>query len=268
MPASAFVAALMLCLLAQHARAGEFAASPPRDSLSRPADADSSMSAEENAPPEPEAFPVVLGSFTTTLIGSRAARTANIRLAAQALDGRVIAPGEVLSFNAIVGDRSIARGYQSAPVILHEERQLQTGGGVCQVASTLFVAGLLSGLSSVERYRHSSPIDYIPLGEDATIVWGAKDLKMRNDLAQRVRLRVSVLGNTLSVAIDGEEPSRIGYELATEERELPADPGTEGAVPGREIELYRVHRDKGATTVRELVHRDVYPPSIGRRSEH
>lgn len=268
MPASALLAALLLSLLALPARAGEFAPLSPRDSLSRPADADSTLRADESAPSQPEAFPVVLGSFTTTLIGSRAARTANIRLAAEALDGHVIAPGEVLSFNAIVGDRSIARGYQSAPVILHEERQLQAGGGVCQVASTLFVAGLLSGLSSVERYRHSSPIDYIPLGEDATIVWGAKDLKLRNDLAQRVRLRVRVLGNTLSVAIDGEEPDAISYELATQERELPADPGVEGAQSGREIELYRVHRDKGATTVRELVHRDVYPPSLGRRSEH
>ncbi len=211
-----------------------------------------------------EEFPVALGSFTTTLMGSRAERTANVRLAAEALDGTVLAPGEELSFNAVVGPRSAERGYRAAPVILHETRQLQTGGGVCQVASTMFAAGLLSGLSCVERWRHSSPVDYIAPGEDATIAWGAKDLRLRNDLSQRVRLRVRVLGATLSAHFDGEREPGESYELATESRELPADPGVEDAAPGREIELYRVRHGAGAD-VRELVHRDVYPPSLGRR---
>src|SRR5262249_18583043 len=102
-----------------------------------------------------EEFPARLGSFTTTLIGSSPARTANIRVAVDALDGTVVEASEVLSFNAVVGPRTAERGYQVAPVILHEERQLQTGGGVCQVASTLFAAALLSGLGPVERWRHS-----------------------------------------------------------------------------------------------------------------
>src|SRR5262245_45992957 len=116
-----------------------------------------------------EEFPARLGSFTTTLIGSSPARTANIRIAVEALDGTVVDAGEVLSFNVVVGPRTAERGYQVAPVILHEERQLQAGGGVCQVASTLFAAALLSGLASVERWRHSFAVDYIAAGEDATI---------------------------------------------------------------------------------------------------
>src|SRR5205085_1530624 len=116
-------------------------------------------------------FPVTLGSYSTTLVGSLPARTQNVRLAVAALDGATVAPGEVLSFNLQVGERSVARGYQPAPVILRETRQLQTGGGVCQVASTLFAAGLLAGLAVAERHRHSSPVDYIAPGEDATIAW-------------------------------------------------------------------------------------------------
>jgi len=225
---------------------------------SAPAPADSSRVAAEE-------FPVVLGSFTTTLLGSRAERTANIRLAAEALDGAVIAPGEVLSFNALVGPRTLERGYQAAPVILHETRQLQAGGGICQVASTVFAAGLLSGLSAAERWRHSSPVDYIALGEDATIAWGAKDMKLRNDLDQRVRVRVRVLGATLSARFEGENGTPLTWELDTAERELPADPGIDDARPGREIELYRVRRDARGPEAREFVHRDVYPPSRGRR---
>jgi vancomycin resistance protein YoaR len=187
------------------ASSASFAGAPRAQDLTPPAD---SLRAVE------ERFPILLGSFTTTLIGSRPERTANIRLAADALDGAVIAPGEELSFNRVVGARSPQRGYQSAPVILHETRQLQTGGGVCQVASTVFAAGMLSGLSCAERWRHSSPVDYIALGEDATISWGAKDLRLRN-----------VLDQSVSARFEGETPSSFAYELATDERELPPDPG-------------------------------------------
>lgn len=225
---------------------------------------DSAIAAPLAPPAVPaEEFPVVLGSFTTTLSGSRPERTANVRLAAEALDGTVLAPGEVLSFNAIVGPRTPARGYQDAPVILHETRQLQTGGGVCQAASTVFAAGLLSGMVCIERFRHSSPVDYIAPGEDATIAWGAKDMRLRNDLSQRIRLRVRVVGSTLSARFEGESPLPCTYDLETHVRDVPADDA--GATPGREIELFRVRTGGDGGESRELVHRDLYPPSRGAR---
>lgn len=214
--------------------------------------------AAEDARPTEDEFPVGLGSFTTTLHGSLAARTVNVRLAAQALDGTVLEPGDVLSFNAIVGPRTPARGYQPAPVILHETRQVQTGGGVCQVASTVFIAGLLSGLGVSERWRHSTPVDYIALGEDATIAWGAKDLKLRNDTGQRLRLRVGIVGAALSARFEGVEPLADEFELAREEREVPGDDAAGGS--GREVTLLRVRRSGAGEESREVVHRDVIPP--------
>src|SRR5258706_7148753 len=83
-------------------------------------------------------FPVVLGTYSTTLIGSLPARTENIRLAARSLDGTVLERAQVLSFNRRVGQRSIERGFQPAPVILHESQDVQVRGGVCHVASSLF----------------------------------------------------------------------------------------------------------------------------------
>jgi hypothetical protein len=226
----------------------------PRDSLetsstSRARNASASVSPAEE-------FPVPLGSFSTTLVGSVESRTANVRLAVAALDGEVLDPGEVLSFNRAVGPRSTERGYQVAPVILHQMRGLQVGGGVCQVSSTLFVAALLSGLDTVERHRHSSPVDYIPLGQDATIAWGAKDLQLRNHLAQRVRLRVEVVGATLIARFEGQEPLGDVFELETEEHEIPGDPAS-GFEPGREIEVYRLRR---TAADREFLHRDRFPP--------
>jgi len=215
--------------------------------------------ARAEAPSENE-FPIALGSFSTTLIGSLPARSQNIALAAAAIDGAVLAPGDVFSFNDAVGARTRERGYQMAPVILHETRQLQAGGGVCQVSSTLFVAALVSGLAAVERHRHSSPVDYIPLGEDATISWGVKDLKLRNDLEQRVRIRVEVVGSTLTARFEGETPVESAYDLVTDESEIPGEPGL-GSAPGREIDVYRVRSVAGREEGRELLHRDVYPPA-------
>lgn len=209
------------------------------------------------------AFPVALGAFSTTLAGSGGPRTHNIRLSCEALDGVVLAPGDVLSFNRVVGKRTPERGYQVAPVILRAERQLQLGGGICQTASTIFVAGLLSGLGVVQRHKHTNPVDYVPLGQDATVSWGAKDLAIRNDLGQRIRLRVSVLGSTLTARFEGEAPLDEEFELALDVRES-AD--AHAGAPGREIELHRVRRVAGEERDRELVHRDVYP--IARVREH
>lgn len=207
-------------------------------------------------------FPVALGSYSTTLIGSLPERTHNIRLTAQALDGAILAPGEFLSFNRRVGPRSSERGYERAPVFLRGERNQQLGGGICQVASTMYVAAMLSGLSPAERHKHSFVIDYVPPAYDATISWGVKDLRIRNDLDQTVRMRVELLGTTLSVRFEGEEELGESFELEAVERELPGPASGDGAA-GREIELYRVRRLVGRDDEREFLHRDVYPPSLG-----
>ena len=221
-------------------------------------------------PAPPDSFPVPLASFATTLIGSGPARTANIRLAAAALDGQLIAPGEELSFNLVVGPRTAERGYQDAPVILREVRDIQRGGGICQVASTLFAAGLLAGLTPVERHRHSSPVDYTALGEDATIAWGAKDLKLRNDGDEPMRVRVELVGRSLSVRFEGADPLADRFELETAEHELPASSNDGEGLPGREVELYRVRHAADGALDRELILRDLYPssrPAGERRGE-
>ena len=208
-------------------------------------------------------FPAALGSFSTTLIGSLPARTHNIRLAAQALDGAVLRPGEVLSFDRRVGARTTERGYLRAPVFLRGARDLQVGGGICQVASTVFAAAMLSSLGPAERHKHTFIVDYIPLAQDATVSWGVKDLRIRNDLDQAVRLRVEVLGTTLTARFEGEDELGETLELETVEREAPG--GADGAA-GREVELYRVRRQGGVEVGRELLHVDVYPPSVGARA--
>jgi vancomycin resistance protein YoaR len=122
----------------------------------------------------------VLASFETDFSKKSRSRVPNIRQAAEYLNGVVIDPGGVLSFNRVVGPRTFERGFRNAPVIVQDELEPGLGGGVCQVASTLFAAAMLGGLEIVTRRSHSRPSGYAPLGLDAVVIYPEVDLKLRN----------------------------------------------------------------------------------------
>ncbi len=112
-------------------------------------------------------------------------RIYNIGLAASRLNGTLIAPGEVFSFDAAVGDISSLTGYKQAYVISGGKTVLGDGGGVCQVSTTLFRAALNAGLPIVERHQHAYRVGYYeedsPPGIDAAIYTPTVDLKFTND---------------------------------------------------------------------------------------
>lgn len=122
----------------------------------------------------------VLSSFETDFSKKPRSRIPNIRRAGAYLNGVVIEPGGVLSFNRVVGPRTFERGFRNAPVIVQDELEDGLGGGVCQVASTLFAAAMLGGLEIVTRRSHSRPSGYAPLGLDAVVIYPEVDLKLRN----------------------------------------------------------------------------------------
>jgi vancomycin resistance protein YoaR len=122
----------------------------------------------------------VLSSYETDFSKKPRSRVPNIATAARYLNGVVIAPGEVMSFNRVVGPRTEERGFRNAPVIVADELEPGLGGGVCQVATTLFAASMLGGLEIVERRSHSRPSGYAPLGLDATVIYPEVDLRLRN----------------------------------------------------------------------------------------
>jgi vancomycin resistance protein YoaR len=149
-------------------------------------------------------FDKVLSSFETDFRTRAGPRAINIRVAARALNGYVISPNEVFSFNRVIGPRTENRGYREAPVIVDDELEPGVGGGVCQVATTLHAAIVLAGFEVMERRSHSRPSGYAPMGLDATVLDGGVDLKFRNpyriplliatNFPDRFRLRVEVLG--------------------------------------------------------------------------
>lgn len=150
---------------------------------------------------------LVLSEYETDFAKRGGPRVKNIARAASYLDGTLMAPGEVWSFNRTVGQRTLERGFVDAPVIVADELEPGVGGGVCQVASTLFAAGVLGGLDVVKRRSHSRPSGYAPLGLDATVIDGEVDLQLRNPypvpiivhafLPVPTRIRIEMLGAVL-----------------------------------------------------------------------
>lgn len=115
-------------------------------------------------------------------------RTANLQLACKMLNGVVLNPGETLSYNDTVGERTKERGFQPAPAYSGTTLVDSIGGGVCQVSSTLYYCALLSDLEIVDRVNHGFPSTYIDYGMDATVSWGGPDFKFRNNTNYPIKI--------------------------------------------------------------------------------
>jgi vancomycin resistance protein YoaR len=124
----------------------------------------------------------IVSSFSTNFSTSIENRINNIILATKAINGTLLMPGQVFSFNETVGERTRARGYKEAGVIVGDQIESGLGGGICQVSSTLYNAVLGSSLKATERRNHSLPLSYVPKGLDATVDWGHIDFKFENTL--------------------------------------------------------------------------------------
>lgn len=165
----------------------------------------------------------VIASFST-FYQDNCDRAHNVELAAKELDGAVVWPGEIFSFNERVGPRIPERGYRKAPVYVGTRLEDDYGGGVCQVSSTLYAALLRAGLEVVERHNHGMPVDYLRMGEDATVVYGLLDLKMRNVLDAPVIVKARAEGGTLTVTLFGRRhPVREIVVETYVEKELGGD---------------------------------------------
>lgn len=146
----------------------------------------------------------LLGSYTTWFNAGMVSRSYNISVAAKAFDDLLVMPGQVVSFNEIVGPRSSEAGYKIAPVIVNNELVDGIGGGVCQVSTTLYNSVLLANLEIVERSSHSLPVAYVPIGRDATVVDDALDLKFRNSTSNYLYIKSIVASGQITFKIYGD----------------------------------------------------------------
>jgi vancomycin resistance protein YoaR len=145
----------------------------------------------------------VLGDYTTYFNPHDVSRTKNVRLAATALNNHLIPPGQVFSFNNVVGERTENSGYSPAYIFEGQSVIKGDGGGICQDSSTLYQAVLQAHLTLVEKHAHSLPVTYVLKGQDATVSYGTLDFRFQNDtqgyllisaLTGRDSLRIRLFG--------------------------------------------------------------------------
>jgi vancomycin resistance protein YoaR len=159
-----------------------------------------------------EGIDSVISSFTTEFDLSDQNRTQNIILAANKINGTLVKSQEVFSFNDQVGLRLPQYGYKEAPVYIDNKLEIDWGGGVCQVSSTLYNAVLLADMSIEERTPHFRPPGYLPLGLDATVADNALDFKFKNTSPNNIYLKTDISSNQITVYVLGKKNS-LKYDI-------------------------------------------------------
>ncbi len=213
-------------------------------------------------------FQYLWGGYSTSLKLRSQEQRYNSSLAAADLDQMIIPPGGVFSFNQRVGARDSAKGYQSAPFITTTGQLQDTpGGGICQLASTIYNAGLLAGMEVLERHQHSRTVGHIPPGRDATISSWRKDLRLRNPHQYPLQLRIVVDNNRVTSSFYGMTDKTFTVELQVNRTKLRPETivldkaDTELQQPGESgfsTETRRVIIKDGEIRT-ELISQDLYP---------
>ena len=158
---------------------------------------------------------VLLSTFTTRFSARAHKRASNVRRAGLRLDGAEIPRGGALSYNHLVGPRDARSGFLPAPAIDRGRLVDKTGGGACQPSSTLHAAALFAGLGVEERSEHTLLSAYIGAGLDASVVYGLKDLVLKNPYPFPIRLAAEVGERHFSVRILGQRGRRGWVEIQT-----------------------------------------------------
>lgn len=141
-----------------------------------------------------------LGSYTTKY-RDNIPRAVNVGIAANGINGVVVAPGAEFSYTNTIPPRTVENGYQTATVFVNKQKVQGLGGGICQVSSTLYACMKTIGLPATERHPHSLPVDYLPAGWDATVSGQSVDLKFVNIYDSPLMIAAKAEGGNLTVSM-------------------------------------------------------------------
>lgn len=232
---------------------------------------------------------VRISGYITSLRGRSPAQRRNARLAAWAVNGTVIPPGGLFSFDRRVGSWSADQGYVQAPVSYDGELVNAVGGGVCQTSSTLYNAALLAGMQIVERHSHHFCPEYVPPGRDAAVAQTLIDLRFKNPYPWPVRIECRATQDILEASFWAPKQPLLQAHVETQtlsvtqpQRKAFILPNNRGygqharllsiGVPGYRVITYRTYTRSDGTIVRRERLSDstyaaadrilgIYPPS-------
>jgi len=229
-----------------------------------------------------ENFGLVGSEWTVTDGNSN--RNNNISQACSNINGTILEPGEVFSFNEVVGQRTYENGFLTATVIAGGQYEQGLGGGICQVSTTLYNAALMTDLEIVERHSHAWPSDYISPGLDATVDWPALDLKFKNDTDYQIVIvawwdpsdytcNAQIYGKKLPDGKSIETRSEIVSRTPAGDTEYVADPSMavgerktlRNAHDGITAYAYKVWSDADGNEIDRVYYNSTYYNSYGAR---
>jgi hypothetical protein len=214
-----------------------------------------------------------IGSYAVDLSQRTPHQRWNARLAARSIDGHVVKPGAIFSYNRTIKNWTADRGYLRAPVSYDGVLIDSCGGGVCETSTALYNAALLAGLPIVERHPHTFAPSYVPPGRDAAVAFPGVDLRFGNDLAVPIIVRANVQGDQLVVKLEASQDrkSTVGIVSTVLARTSapPLPPGTDLRKrspwrllghPGVRIAIYRVMAGSTGVTHKEFISDNTYQP--------
>jgi len=204
-------------------------------------------------------------------------RTENLRLASSKINGTILAPGEIFSFNNTVGKRTIEAGYKDAMIFRNGKVIPDIGGGICQVSSTLYNAVLYADLEIVERSNHMFVVSYVPYGLDSTVYYGQTDFRFKNStnwpikieswMTNDNRLYFSIKGTNESVGKTVEIITEIVKTIPfttkyTEDPNLPEGEKkvTQAGQNGYVVNTYKVIKVNGTVKEKKKISTSTYQP--------
>ncbi len=221
-------------------------------------------------------FGDVLSSCSSYYNANVAGRARNVELAASKINGLVMQPGDVFSYNKVVGPRTYENGFKDAGVYTATGLESGVGGGICQVSSTLYGAQLMADLKTVSRTNHSYTIGYLPSGQDATVSYGAIDYKFENSKHFPIKIECVASGgllrvNILGIKTDDYKEIKLYNEIVSTrdfnvvEKEVDTlQPGeqkiTQSGQRGMTVNTYKIYYNNGTEEKREFVHKSTYIP--------
>lgn len=216
-----------------------------------------------------------LAGYTTYFDPGQAARANNLAIALNYLNGKVIMPGQIFSYNAAIGDTTVAKGYKAAATFKGGTVVQELGGGICQTTSTLYNVALMANLEIVERHQHGLPVGYVPPSRDATVYSPSLDFKFKNTRKYPVKIVTSFSnGGSLNISIFGTKEEKE-YEVILSHKYLSTIPFTtkyeydntmsdgmqvvkSGGVNGYTSESYITKKLNGVVTYSGILSKDRY----------
>jgi len=200
----------------------------------------------------------VIGTFTTNYPYAEY-RLINIHRAAKWMDGTIVQPGEIFSYNKAVGERTEARGFVPGIMIDNGVLKKDLGGGVSQVATTTWNAAWFSGLELVQHKPHSFYISRYPAGRESTVAWPSVDVKFKNNSGHPIFVDTSFTSSSVTVSIYGTKFTDVTSESGPKTNFVPFKTYEEDAagcifqegVQGFSISVDRIFKKDGVEVKRE-----------------